>query len=173
MTSAIVTAAKDLEKSAGSRPAAMGVGVAGQIDEQRGVVRFAPNLVWREVPLGAGLSSALDLPVAVTNDVRAATWGEWLHGAGRGTDDLICVFVGTGIGGGVVSSGQDGDGLLEHGGRDRAHDRSTCAVRAATAGIRAASRRWPAAGPSREARRRPSSATPERERPCWTGPTAS
>jgi glucokinase len=51
------------------------------------------------------LSRALKLPVAVANDVRAATWGEWLHGAGRGCDDLVCLFVGTGIGGGVVSGG--------------------------------------------------------------------
>ncbi len=42
----------------------------------------------------------------VTNDVRAATWGEWIHGAGKGCDDLVCIFVGTGIGGGVVSGGK-------------------------------------------------------------------
>jgi glucokinase len=42
----------------------------------------------------------------VTNDVRAATWGEWLHGAGHGCDDLLCLFVGTGVGGGVVSGGR-------------------------------------------------------------------
>jgi glucokinase len=46
------------------------------------------------------------LPVVVTNDVRAAAWGEWLHGAGQGCDDLVCLFVGTGIGGGVVSGGR-------------------------------------------------------------------
>jgi glucokinase len=37
---------------------------------------------------------------------EAATWGEWLYGAGRGCDDLVCLFVGTGIGGGVVSAGR-------------------------------------------------------------------
>jgi glucokinase len=48
----------------------------------------------------------LDLPVSVLNDVRAATWGEWLHGAGRGYDDLVCLFIGTGIGGGAVCGGR-------------------------------------------------------------------
>ncbi len=104
--SAIVTAAKDLEKKAGTRPAAMGVGVAGQTNEKNGVVLFAPNLVWREVPMGPSLSNALQLPVLVTNDVRAATWGEWLHGSGRDVNDLVCIFVGTGIGGGIVSNGK-------------------------------------------------------------------
>lgn len=46
------------------------------------------------------------MPVVVLNDVRAATWGEWLYGGGKGVDDLICLFIGTGIGGGVVSNGK-------------------------------------------------------------------
>ena len=70
------------------------------------MVRFAPNLGWHEVPLAAGISSALEVPVILMNDVRAATWGEWLHGAGRDCDDLVCVFVGTGIGAGIVSGGR-------------------------------------------------------------------
>jgi glucokinase len=84
----------------------VGVGVAGQVAPDSGVVRFAPNLRWRDVPLQEKLQQALNLPVVVTNDVRAATWGEWLHGAGQGAGDLICLFVGTGIGGGVVSGGR-------------------------------------------------------------------
>jgi glucokinase len=98
---------RQLRKSApASPPAGVGVGVAGQTSATGGVVRFAPNLKWREVPLQDRLQQGLGLPVVITNDVRAATWGEWLHGAGRGADDLICLFVGTGIGGGVVSGGR-------------------------------------------------------------------
>jgi len=85
---------------------ALGIGVAGQIDPADGMVLDAPNLHWHDVPLGAELSSTLGLPVLVTNDVRAATWGEWLHGAGRGTQDLVTLFVGTGVGGGIVSGGR-------------------------------------------------------------------
>lgn len=85
---------------------ALGIGVAGQVDAISGSVRFAPNLDWHDVPLRAELETALGLPVAITNDVRAATWGEWLHGAGQGIDDLVVLFVGTGVGGGIVSGGR-------------------------------------------------------------------
>jgi len=102
----IVDAVGEMEESMGSPPVGAGVGVAGQIEADTGAVRFAPNLDWHDVPFQADLSRALGLPVVVTNDVRAAAWGEWLHGAGRGCDDLVCVFVGTGIGGGIVSGGQ-------------------------------------------------------------------
>jgi glucokinase len=103
----IVGMVRQLEESGPpSPPAGLGVGVAGQIAPAAGVVRFAPNLNWREVPLQDRLNQALGLPAVVANDVRAATWGEWLHGAGRGAEDLICLFIGTGIGGGVVSGGR-------------------------------------------------------------------
>jgi glucokinase len=95
-----------LREMADSPPAGVGVGVAGQVEKETGKVTFAPNLDWRDVPLQADLQRSIDLPVIVTNDVRAATWGEWLHGAGHGCDDLLCMFVGTGVGGGVVSGGR-------------------------------------------------------------------
>jgi len=93
-------------EGAPSPPLGLGVGVAGQITKDTGVVRFSPNLHWREVPFRDRLQAALNLPVVITNDVRAAAWGEWLHGAGQGAEDLICLFIGTGIGGGVVSGGR-------------------------------------------------------------------
>jgi glucokinase len=84
----------------------VGMGIAGQVDVGTGVLRFAPNLGWRDVPLKALLQDALDRPATVMNDVQAATWGEWRHGAGKGVHDIVCVFVGTGVGGGIVSGGQ-------------------------------------------------------------------
>jgi len=87
-------------------PAGLGIGVAGQIELGTGVVLFAPNLDWHDEPLQSDLQEALAIPVAIVNDVRAATWGEWLFGAGKGCDDLVCIFVGTGIGGGIVSRGR-------------------------------------------------------------------
>ncbi len=84
----------------------VGIGVAGQVDPATGVVWHAPNLGWENFPLRARLEDALRLPVSVVNDVQAATYGEWVHGAGRDVKDLVCLFVGTGIGGGVVSKGQ-------------------------------------------------------------------
>jgi len=52
------------------------------------------------------VTEALGLPVRVLNDVHAITWGVWQDGAGRGVDDLVAVFIGTGIGGGVISDGR-------------------------------------------------------------------
>ncbi len=85
---------------------AVGVGVAGQIETESGVVRSSPNLNWTDFPFGERLQQALGVPVVVENDVRVATWGEWRHGAGRGTDDLLVLYVGTGVGGGIVSGGR-------------------------------------------------------------------
>jgi glucokinase len=87
-------------------PIAIGIGVAGQITKKTGVVLYSPNLKWKDVKLQEELKNKLKKPVAVCNDVRAAGWGEWLYGAGKGCDDLVCVFVGTGIGGSIVSGGQ-------------------------------------------------------------------
>lgn len=102
----IIKAIQILQNSAKTPPLSIGVGMAGQIDAKNGVVLFAPNLAWHQIPLQEHLQKALSIPVAVTNDVRAATYGEWHHGAGQGCDDLICLLVGTGIGGGIVSGGQ-------------------------------------------------------------------
>jgi glucokinase len=103
---AMTGAVQSLLRDADSLPAGIGIGVAGQVNARKGAVSFAPNLGWRDEPLGEDLARATGLPVRVENDVRAATRGEWLYGAGRGCDDLVCLFVGTGIGGGVVSGGQ-------------------------------------------------------------------
>lgn len=90
----------------------IGVGVAGQVDRRAGVVRSAPNLVgWGDFPLAEALEEALGARVAITNDVNATALAEHAVGAGRGVDDLLVVFVGTGVGGGVLSGGR----LLEGG----------------------------------------------------------
>ena len=99
----------------GQEGEALGIGVAAQVD-LKGVVRGSPNLGWRNVPLKKKLEEQLGLPVVVTNDVRAATWGEWRYGSGRGIDDLVVLFVGTGVGGGVVSGGNILSGCGNSGG---------------------------------------------------------
>ena len=90
---------------AGERILAVGVGAAGQIDPTTGTIRSSPNLGWENVPLQSELERALGMPVLVVNDVQAAAWGEWQHGAGQGMADIVCLFVGTGIGGGVIAAG--------------------------------------------------------------------
>ncbi len=82
---------------------AVGVGAAGMVDAGNGVLRFAPNLAWRELPIRDRISQALGLPCQVDNDANVAAWGEHRFGAGRGFEHMLLVTVGTGIGGGIVA----------------------------------------------------------------------
>ncbi len=92
-------------KTNGNRPAAAGIGLAGQIDTVHGIVNSAPNLGWKDYPLNDVLQDKLDMPLKIDNDVRMAAYGEWKYGAGRNLDNLVCIFVGTGVGGGIISEG--------------------------------------------------------------------
>lgn len=84
---------------------AIGIGCAGFVDEQRSRVNFAPNLGWRDEPLRMVVESATGLPVIIENDANAAAWGEYRFGAGRGSDYVVAITVGTGIGGGIITEG--------------------------------------------------------------------
>jgi glucokinase len=84
----------------------IGIGAPGPLNPDTGVVAFAPNLGWHDVPLKDMLESRLSIPTVVENDVNAGTLGEHRLGAGQGVKDMIGVFVGTGIGGGVVTKGK-------------------------------------------------------------------
>ena len=95
---------------ASGRPSGIGIATAGQIDPSTGVVVQAPNLGWHDVPLRAELEAATGARVTVENDVRAAAWGEFRHGAGHQVGSLVAVFVGTGIGSGAVLDGALGRG---------------------------------------------------------------
>lgn len=97
-------------------PQAIGIGIAGQIDKKSGTVLFAPNLDWKYVPLKQMVEASLQLPTAVWNDVRAAAWGECLYGAGRGSQDILFIFIGTGVGGAVISNGKIQEGASNIGG---------------------------------------------------------
>lgn len=92
---------------AGASSAVVGVGIAaaGMVDRE-GTLRYAPNLSWRDVPLVPHVGGELGLPVVAENDVNAAAWGEYRHGAGQGSPNLLMVSVGTGIGGGIVFDGR-------------------------------------------------------------------
>ena len=94
---------------------AIGIGVAAQVNNE-GIVIGSPNLGWRNFPLKKNLEKKLALPVLVTNDVRAATWGEWHYGIGKGVNNLVVLFVGTGVGGGVISEGSILTGCTNNGG---------------------------------------------------------
>lgn len=85
--------------------AGIGIAAAGQIHPKTHAVVYAPNLEWENVPLRDEIESAFGMPVYVENDARAAAWGEYRFGVGRGAQSLIAVFVGTGVGSGAVVDG--------------------------------------------------------------------
>jgi len=85
---------------------ALCIGAPGAVELETGLVRKAPNLDWIDIPLAAPLEDRLGLPVFVDNDVNIGTAGEHAFGAGRGAKDMVGIFVGTGIGGGIILNGK-------------------------------------------------------------------
>ncbi len=85
---------------------AIGIGAPGPLDPETGVVIFAPNLGWKDVPLKTELEARIGIPTFVDNDVNVGTLGEHTYGAGRGVQNLVGIFVGTGIGGGIILNGE-------------------------------------------------------------------
>lgn len=83
----------------------VGVGAAGLVDRD-GVMRFAPNIAWKEFPLRERIERGVGLPTLVDNDANVAAWGEFRFGAGTAATDMLLVTVGTGIGGGIVAGGR-------------------------------------------------------------------
>lgn len=94
--------------------AAACIGAPGPVDRERGIVHEAPNLGWYDFPLGPLLAKRLRVPVMLENDVNAGTVGEHTLGSGAGANNLVGVFVGTGIGGGMIVNGKLYEG--SHGG---------------------------------------------------------
>lgn len=94
---------KEAVRAAGS-PVIKGIGVAapGPLDPVRGILIDTPNLGWKNFPLGDVLGKAFKVPVVVENDVNAGTYGEWRFGKVKNCEDVLGVFPGTGIGGGII-----------------------------------------------------------------------
>jgi len=106
----IVRAALDACDSAGAsvqQISGAGVATAGAVDAPRGVVIASPNLGWSDLPLRDMLQERLDRPVIIENDVNAAALAEWYaaRAASGETGDLFAVWVGTGVGGGIIING--------------------------------------------------------------------
>ena len=89
----------------------IGVGAPGSVDKDTGVVEYANNLEFYNVPLGAMLRTRLGLPVYVDNDANAAAWGEYRAGVGKGCSSMVMVTLGTGVGGGIIEDSRIVTGL--------------------------------------------------------------
>lgn len=81
---------------------ALCVGAPGPLDPENGIVISAPNLNWVNVPLKQILEDALGIRTFLDNDVNVGTYGEFKAGAGQGACNLVGIFIGTGIGGGLI-----------------------------------------------------------------------
>lgn len=84
---------------------AVGVGAAGWIADDLATVLYAPHLAWRNEPLRAALADRIALPLVIENDANSAAWAEYRFGAAQKQKVVVCVTLGTGIGGGLIING--------------------------------------------------------------------
>ena len=99
----IVNNVKDIIKESGKAVSGIGIGVPGPVDSKKGIVHYFPNIKgWKEVPLKAMLEKKLGLTVMLDNDVNAMSLGEFVFGAGKGSRNIVCLTLGTGVGGGII-----------------------------------------------------------------------
>jgi glucokinase len=94
---------------------AVGLGLAGQMSKNGEIVVNGPNLGWRDVPFAELMRAQLaerfgEVRVRVVNDLSALIWGEAFSGAIKGSKDVLAVYVGTGVGGAILSGGELVDG---------------------------------------------------------------
>lgn len=81
----------------------VGIGLPGLIDPIKGVVNFLPNIPgWKNVPLKKILEKKLRIKTYLENDANLIALGEWKHGAGAGVKNMVCLTLGTGVGGGLI-----------------------------------------------------------------------
>ncbi|MCC6617307.1 MAG: ROK family transcriptional regulator [Anaerolineae bacterium] len=102
----IVTTTLTAARVPGDRVLGVGIGLAGVIHPQQGIVHYSPFLGWRDVALAALVQAHLRLPVYVENDVNTLTLSEQLFGAGRHQSNFVVVTIGRGIGMGMIINGQ-------------------------------------------------------------------
>ncbi len=105
----MVVAAKQAIENAGLKIEdieSMGVGSPGAIDPENGVVCFAGNLGFHNLPMAQMLKERLGVDFYIENDANAAAYGEYIAGAGKGTNNFIAITLGTGVGGGIIINGK-------------------------------------------------------------------
>jgi len=100
-----------MERPAGwDAPTAIGIGAAGVIAKDLSSIVYSPNLALAGVDLSERLQRKIGLPTRMINDGRASALGEWRFGAAAGSDPLLVLFFGTGIGIGLIVGGQPFEG---------------------------------------------------------------
>ena len=87
-------------------PVAVGIGAAGFVDVRSGTVTFSPNLIYDDPEVADAVGARVQLPVMVDNDANAAACGERAVGAARGTNNVVLITLGTGLGSGFIVNGR-------------------------------------------------------------------
>lgn len=86
---------------------AIGISCGGPLDSRRGLVMSPPNLPgWDNVPIVEILSREFGVPVGIQNDANACALAEWLYGAGKGSQNMVFLTFGTGLGAGLILDGK-------------------------------------------------------------------
>jgi glucokinase len=93
--------------SGAAKPGAIGVSIGGPLDAEKGIIYAPPNLPgWGSVPLRQLLEDHFGLPSYIEHDAKAGALAEWLFGAGRGSQNLVFLTFGTGLGAGLIVDGR-------------------------------------------------------------------
>lgn len=107
ITGLIVREVRSIRAGTVHKVCAVGLGVPGIVDFERGIVHSSPNLpAWRNIPIGKLIARRAGLPVVVDNDANMFAIGESRFGAGRGRKNMVLITLGTGIGGGLILDGR-------------------------------------------------------------------
>ncbi len=89
----------------------LGIGIPGSVNRKTGLVEYANNLGFQNVPFAELLSQRFSCPIEAENDAKAAAWGEFKAGAGEGVSSMVMMTLGTGIGGAIIMKGELWDGV--------------------------------------------------------------
>ncbi len=109
ITAKIIETIEELLNSSdipGEEISSIGLGLAGQVDREKGILINAVNLDCKDLNIKEILEEKFSIPVNIGNDVEVATFGELKFGAGIGYKDIVCIFVGTGVGSSIVKDGK-------------------------------------------------------------------
>lgn len=106
----LASAVAEFKRDYGRQLVSIGIGAAGDVDPERGILRFAPNLGWKNAKISGPLEKLTGLPCSMENDANMAAWGAYELELGRRSANILTLTLGTGIGSGMVL-----DSKLYHG----------------------------------------------------------
>lgn len=89
-----------------SRIYSIGMGLPGTVDDSKGMVIYTPNLQWNNLPIAKIIRDHSGIPVHIVQDTGAAVWGEYVFGAGKGLQNVVCTTIGSGVACGIIIKGE-------------------------------------------------------------------